>query len=124
MAHLQVLVIGFGEDTAGWLSERLSPLRFRVSTVAPGPDLVRAMREGRPQVAVLDGIHAPHRAAPLEVALLKDRSPGVQIIALSEESSERDAEVVEQGVFYYLAGCSREELLRVVEAAGREREKG
>jgi hypothetical protein len=60
--------------------------------------------------------------AQMEVALLKDQHPGIPIIALSEQSSEFDAEVVEQGIFCYLAGCSRDELLRVIEAAVVERE--
>jgi DNA-binding NtrC family response regulator len=121
MNPLQVLVISSDSETAGWLAERLSPLHFLVSTATPGPGVVRAVREGRPQVAVIDGIHERPGTAPLEVAILKDQSPGVQIIALSGHSSEIDAAVIEQGVFCYLAGCSLEEVFRVIEAAARER---
>jgi CheY-like chemotaxis protein len=121
MSRTHILVIGSGDETAGWLAERLSPRRFRIHVVEPGPRVIQAIREWQPAVAVLDGIDARPQQAPLEVALLKDRSPGVSIIAWSRESSERDAPVVEQGVFCYLAGCSREELLRVVEAATEER---
>jgi DNA-binding response OmpR family regulator len=123
MGHLQILVISAGPETGSWLKARLSPLHFEVRTAPPGPGLVRAVREGQPHVAVVDGIHARPEIAPMEVALLKDQSPGVQIIALSENSSEFDAQVVEQGIFCYLGGCSREELLRVIEAAAREREE-
>jgi DNA-binding NtrC family response regulator len=121
MSRVNVLVISAGSETGSWLASRLSPHRFTVSTARPGPDLIRAVRESRPRVAVLDAIHARPGLAQLEVALLKDHSPEVQIVALSEESSERDGDVIEQGIFCYLAGCTRDELLRVIEAAAQER---
>ncbi len=123
MSHLQVLVISGGSETGSWLAERLSPRGFKVRTAHPGPGLVRAVREGRPHVAVVDGIHARPGMAQMEVALLKDQHPGIPIIALSEYSSEFDAEVIEQGIFCYLAGCSLDELLRVIEAAAGARER-
>jgi DNA-binding NtrC family response regulator len=121
MPHLQVLVVSAGLETGDWLAARLCPQLYEVRSASPGADFVRVLRERRPDVAVIDGIHARPAVAPMEVALLKDRSPGVQIIALSDESSVNDAAVVEQGVFCYLAGCSRDELLRVVQAATVER---
>jgi DNA-binding NtrC family response regulator len=124
MSHLQVLVISTGTETGSWLAERLCPRRFSVSTARPGPGLIRAVRAGRPHVAVVEGIHTRPGMAQMEVALLKDQHPGIPIIAVSEQSSEFDAEVVELGIFCYLAGCSRDELLRVVEAAVVERESG
>lgn len=120
MNRLHVLVISAGCETGAWLSERLSAERFRVSTARPGPDLIPAVRDGRPHVAVLDGVHARPDVAQLEVALLKDQSPGVRIIALSDEPSPRDAEVIEQGIFCYLGGCSLGELLRVIESVAGE----
>jgi DNA-binding response OmpR family regulator len=119
MGRLKLLVVS-DEEAGLWLTERLSPLDFTVSVVAPGPKLVEAARTTRPHLAVLEGIDRRPKAAPLEVAVLKDQSPGVQIIALSENSSEFDAGVVEQGIFFYLAGRSRDELLRVIDAAARE----
>jgi DNA-binding response OmpR family regulator len=124
MSRLNLLVVSMDDETGAWLSERLSPLEFEVSVAPPGPKLIEAARRTRPHLAVLEGIDDRPRAAPLEVAILKDQSPGVLIIALSEDSSEFDAEVVEQGIFFYLAGRSREELLRVITAAARERERG
>jgi DNA-binding response OmpR family regulator len=124
MSRLNLLVISIDDETGAWLSERLSPLEFAVSVVPPGPKLIEAARRTRPHLAVLEGIDDRPRSAPLEVAVLKDQSPGVLIIALSEDSSEFDAEVVEQGIFFYLAGRSREELLRVIAAAAGERERG
>jgi DNA-binding response OmpR family regulator len=120
MGNLHLLVISPGEETGAWLAGRLSPEDFQVSTAPPGPTLVATVRQARPHVAVLDGIDARPREAQMEVALLKDQSPGVQIIALSMNSSEYDAEVVEQGIFFYLAGHSREQLLRVIQAAALE----
>ena len=124
MALLKLLVISADEETGAWLAERLSPLDFAVTNVAPGPKLLEAARKTKPHLAVLDKIDSRPKTAPLEVAILKDQSPGVQIIALSEYSSEFDAGVVEQGIFFYLAGCSREELLRVIAAAAGERDVG
>jgi DNA-binding NtrC family response regulator len=123
MSRLKLLVISSADETGEWLEGRLDSRAYGVSTVRPGPGLIAAVREARPDVAVLEGIDTRPRAAQMEVALLKDQCPGVQIIAMSGNSSEYDAGVVEQGIFFYLAGCSREELLRLVEAAAREWEK-
>jgi DNA-binding response OmpR family regulator len=120
MRHLKLLVISGNDETGAWLTRRLAAGGFEVTTALPGPTLIHTVKASRPHVAVLDRIDTRPKAAPMEVALLKDQSPGVQIIALSEHSSEIDAGVVEQGIFYYLAGRSREELLRVIEAAACE----
>lgn len=124
MDRLQVLVISAGPETGFWLAGRLSSVCFEVRTTRPGPALVEAVRAAKPSLVVVDGIDARPGMASLEVALLKDCNPDVRIIALSDFSSEVDAEVVEQGIFCYLAGCSREELLRVIEAAARKRAVG
>jgi DNA-binding NtrC family response regulator len=116
---MQVMVISAEPSTALWLAQRLAPSGIAVVPTEPGPEFIRAVREIRPQVAVLDGIDARPQLAPMEVAVLKDQSPGVRIIARSGESSELDVAVVEQGIFCYLGGCSLEELLRVVESAAR-----
>jgi hypothetical protein len=118
MNPMDVLVISNGTATAAWLALRLGG-GFLVRTAVPGPELISAVRDSKPAVAVLDGIDGRPALARLEVALLKDQCPGVRIIALSEASSETDAEVIEQGVFCYLGGCSLQELLRVVQSAAR-----
>jgi DNA-binding response OmpR family regulator len=118
---MNVLVISSGSTTCSWLAQRLDPQGYAVQSSMPGPELIQRVREGRPDVAVLDGIDARPQLARMEVALLKDQSPGVRIIALSAVSSELDAQVVEQGIFCYLGGCSLEELLRAVESAARSR---
>jgi DNA-binding response OmpR family regulator len=117
---MKVMVIGAGSATADWLCQQLGPRGITVILAEPGPELIPLVRSYRPTVAVLDGIHARPQMASMEVALLKDQDTGIRIIALSDESSELDAEVVEQGIYCYLGGCSREELLRVIESAVSE----
>jgi DNA-binding response OmpR family regulator len=114
---MNVMVVSPSTRTASWLAPRLAPHGVAVFTAEPGPELIHALRERRPDVVVLDGIHARPQLAPVEVALLKDRNPAVRIIARSETSSQVDVEVIEQGVFCYLGGSSLEELLRAVESA-------
>jgi DNA-binding response OmpR family regulator len=118
MSRTNVLVVSSGV-VGEWLASRLSWRHFTVRTVPPGAAIVEAVRAPEPHLAVLDGIDAHPETAQLAVALLKERNPGVRIIALSDASSEADGEVIEQGIFCYLASCSREELLRVIEAAAR-----
>lgn len=120
--RMNVLVISAEPALGVWLAGALSRDEFHVRTVPPGAALVEAMRGGQPHVAVLDGIDAHPESAQLAVALLKDRNPAVRIVALSDASSEIDGEIIEQGIFCYLASCSRDELLRVIGAAARERQ--
>jgi DNA-binding NtrC family response regulator len=115
--RMQVMVISAEPGTAAWLAERLAARGIAVVPTEPGPEFIRTIRVSRPQVAVLDRIDARPQLAPTEVAVLKEQSPGVRIIARSGESSELDAGVIEQGIYCYLGGCSLEELLRVVESA-------
>lgn len=121
---MNILVISDGGATGQWLTDRLAPRGIRVSVARPGPDVIRIAREQRPQIAVLDGIESRPQLARMEVAVLKDQSPGIRVIALSATSSERDIEVIEQGVFCYLGGCSLEEVLRAVESATQGRTEG
>jgi len=99
------------------LSQELPSSRFHVVDIRPGLDVLEAVRRDRPRIAVVDGIDGRPEAAQLEIALLKDLCPGVEIIALSHESSEQDASVIEQGVFYYRAAASAHELVRIIDAA-------
>jgi DNA-binding response OmpR family regulator len=124
MNCMNVLVVSAEPAMGVWLAKALGRERFFVRTVRPGAALLDALRGAQPHLAVLDGIDAHRESAQLAVALLKDRNPGVRIVALSDASSEADGEVIEQGIFCYLASCSREELLRVIEAAARDRQDG
>ena len=117
MNRTNVLVVSAGSGIGEWLASHLSRDQFAVRTVRPGAALIEAVRARQPHLAVLDQIDAHPETAQLAVALLKDRNPGVRIVALSGASSDADGEVVEQGIFCYLASRSREELLRVIEAA-------
>ncbi|HEX6132392.1 MAG TPA: hypothetical protein VFZ24_00330 [Longimicrobiales bacterium] len=121
MGRTHVLIVSSVPAVSAWLAGRLDHTHYRVHAVEPGPALVEAVRQGHPDVAIIDGIDTQPQSARLAVALLKDSNPGVRIVALSGASSEADGGVIEQGIFCYLANCSREELLRVVEAAAAER---
>lgn len=101
------------------LARELPPSRFLVLDIRPGPRVLEAARREQPRIAVVDGIDRRPESAQLEIALLKELCPGVEIIALSNESSEQDASVIEQGVFYYRAAASAHELVRIIDAAER-----
>lgn len=101
------------------LSRALSTSGFQIVPIRPGPDVLDAVRRERPRIAVIDRIDERPEAAQLEIALLKTLSPGVQIIAVSDRSSEVDAAVIEQGIFYYAVGASSGELVQLINAAER-----
>ncbi|MBI4538287.1 MAG: hypothetical protein HY704_02085 [Gemmatimonadetes bacterium] len=121
MKPVRVLVVSPGRDLTLFLGRALDPKRFQVVDVEPGPGFVDAVRRERPHIAVVDRIDERLQAAQLEIALLKDRCPDVQVIAVSGRSSESDARVVEQGIFYYLTSPTAKELPRLVEAAAAAR---
>jgi DNA-binding response OmpR family regulator len=118
----KILVVSAGSATAVELSARLNAQQYQVVAARSGAGLIRALRQMRPHLVVVDSIDARPDAAQLEVALLKDQCPGVPIIALSAVSTETDGAVIEQGIFCYLGGASLEELVRVIEVACRERQ--
>lgn len=104
--------------TLGRYMKRMLPVeRFDVMDVRPGPDFVEAAYRASPHIAVLDRIEKRTDAVQLEIAVLRKRRSDVEIIAVSDRSSAKDASIVEQGVFYYLAGRSRRALIRLVVAA-------
>jgi DNA-binding response OmpR family regulator len=103
------------------LSRALSTSGFHIVPVRPGPGVLDAVRRERPRIAVIDRIDERPEAAQLEIALLKTLSPDVQIIAVSDRSSEVDAAVIEQGIFYYAVDASSAELVQLINAAERSR---
>ena len=119
MSTTRILVISPTERICRILAAESQRMGFELLDVRPGPAVVNAIRRERPHIAIVDGIHGRADAALLEIAVLKDVRPEVQIIVLSECSSVRDAGIVEQGIFYYMAAPPGEELLRVVDAATR-----
>ena len=114
---VQVVVVSPGEALGRSLVRALDAERFEVTDVRPGAGLVKALRRETPDVAVVDAIDERPQAAQIEIAVLKDRCPDVQVIAVSGRSSESDAWVVEQGIFYYLTAPLGDELPRLVQAA-------
>ena len=119
MRMARVVVISPSRTLGTALVRRLASARFEVIDVEPGPDVVKAICRDRPGIAVIDRIDERPEAAQLEIAVLKELWPGVEIIALSASSSEADASIVEQGVFYYTAAAPVDEVIRVIHAAER-----
>ena len=98
------------------------PLRakgIRVAVSQPGLSFMQVARRERPDVAVLDAVEERVDAAQMEIELLKELCQDVRIIAVSREPSQKDAWVVERGVFFYMASPEVGELVRVIEAATR-----
>lgn len=119
MDVIRIVVISSSGALSAALSEELPSSRFHVLDIRPGPPVLDAARRERPRIAIVDGIDERPEAAQLEIAVLKELCPGVEIIALSNESSEQDASVVEQGVFYYQTAASAGDLVRIIDAAER-----
>lgn len=117
MQTARVVVVSPSRDLGTALAQRLSSTQFEVIYVEPGSDVVKAVSRDRPGIAVIDRIDERLAAAQLEIAVLKELWPGVEIIALSSNSSEADATIVEQGVFYYTADAPVDEVIRVIHAA-------
>ena len=119
--RIRVLISSSDELLGEYVIDRLSPARFDVSAVRPGVAVLDAIRRQRPHIAVLDRVHERLEAAQMEIAVVKDVCPDARIIVVSEASSASDAQIVEAGVFFYLAERSSPpaELLRVIEAAAR-----
>ena len=118
MKATRVVVVSPSRTLGTALSDRLSS-HFEIVTVHPGPEMFEAVRECRASIAVIDRIDERPETAQLEIAVLKELSPGVEIIALSDNSSDRDASVIEQGIFYYAAAVSLGQLTRLIHAAER-----
>ncbi|MBI4600852.1 MAG: hypothetical protein HY721_02720 [Planctomycetes bacterium] len=116
---MRVLVDSPDASIGELLRERLPGSDFHVVSTQPGPAFLRTARCVLPDIAVVDRVHERAEAALLEIAVLKDARPGVRIIALSEESSPKDARVVEQGIFYYMTLPTGRELVQVIRAAAR-----
>ncbi len=114
---VKVLVSGHDKHLSEFLKQRLSPFRFSVISVVPGAPFLETARREHPEIAVIDCLPERGEAAQMEIAVLKDIKPEVRIIAVSQESTQEDAKVVEQGVFYYTIASAGDELLQVIEAA-------
>lgn len=90
-----------------------------VTDVHPGAGVLRVVQRERPRIVIVDRIDERPEAAQLEIALVKALCPNARIIALSRNSSDADAVVVEQGIFCYVASPCEDELVRLIDAATR-----
>ena len=91
----------------------------RVAGIRPGAGVLGVIQRERPAVVIVDRIDERPEAAQLEIALVKERCPSARVIALSRNSSDADAPVVEQGIFCYVASPCEDELVRLIHAATR-----
>lgn len=78
--------------------------------------VVEAVVDQSPDLLILD-IDWEGGAPAEAVRMLRKLRPALRIIALSAESSSRDAEVVSEGVFYYTVKPVGEDLIEVIQAA-------
>jgi DNA-binding response OmpR family regulator len=108
---------------ANAIRSRLRASGVGVAICRPGISFMQAARRERPEVALLDAIEGRVDAAQMEIEVLRDLSQDVRIIVVSRKPSERDAWVVERGIFFYMAAPELDEVVRVLEAgAGVSRE--
>jgi len=112
---IKIMVVGPDNGLSSFLKEKLPETGFEIFHCIPGANFIGEAR--RAQIAVFDRIHERTENARQEISMLKENNPKLPIIAISEHSTGRDADVVNQGVFYYLAGYSGQKLLRVIRAA-------
>ena len=115
MNPIRILVISPGTSIGSFLESALPASQFRVLTSNPGPSFMESAH--RADIAVIDGIDERPDVAQLEIAMLKKMKTKLPIIVISRNSTDRDISVVEQGVFYYLAGEPEQKLIRVIHAA-------
>lgn len=92
---------------------------YSVSDARPGPVFVRTVRGDKTDIVVFDRVHEHPEATQVEIAIVKDIRPEARIIVISGESSEKDAKIIEQGVYYYLTSGAGPELIRVIKAAAK-----
>ena len=117
MQATPILIISPDPTVASYLGAHLPASAFALEAVRPGADATaRACREPL-AVAIVDRIEQRPEAAQLEISLLKRTQPQVRVIAISRDSSHRDAGIVEQGLFYYWTGRPRPALVDLVQAA-------
>ena len=114
---MRVLVISPERALEDLLRRELSAGEFEVVTCRPGAQLVRAARQFRPDIAVIDRADDRRDVAEMEVALLHDLRREVRIIVVSEVPSAEDGRLVEAGLFFYLSASPPLRLPELVRAA-------
>jgi DNA-binding NtrC family response regulator len=116
---LRILVNSPDEQMARTLQSGLDTETYFVTDVRPGPPFVRTVRGLWSDIVIIDRVHERPDAAQVEIEVVKGLRPEARIIVISGESSERDAKIIEQGVYYYLSSGTIPELIRVVKAAAK-----
>jgi len=114
---MRVLVVSPDQALVDFLRRELAASEFEVLATLPGAEFVRAVRRARPDVAVIDRVHARCDVAEVEVALLRDARSDARIILVSEVPSAEDGRLVEAGVFFYLSASPPLRLPELVRAA-------
>lgn len=102
-------------SVGSFLEGALPVSQFRVLNSTPGPSIMEPAQQA--DIAVIDSIDERPDVAQLEIAMLKNKNSKMPIIVISRNSSDQDIRVVEQGVFYYLAGEPEQKLIRIIHAA-------
>ncbi len=116
-ANTLVVISPTGElrrSLAGALTDPCDVLDAR-----PGAGVLRVLQRARPYLVIVDCIDERPESAQLEIALVKELCPQARVIAVSRNSSDADAFVVEQGIFCYVAAPCEGELVRLIQAATR-----
>ncbi len=114
-----VLISKPGQGLVEFLSAHLDGAHFRLLVVLETARLVEVLVREQPPIVILDRVHERQREARAELAVVRQYIPRARVIALSQESSDHDGQIVEQGVFYYLAAPPGPELVRIIKAAER-----
>lgn len=116
---IRILIHSPSSAIAQFLRKDLDPDRYEVSSVQMGPEFVQVFRRIGPQIVILDRVDERQEAAQIAIAMVKDIHPDTRIIIISEQSSKKDAGIIEQGIFYYLTSGAGRELIRVIQAAAQ-----
>ena len=116
---MRVLVISPDRNLEQFLQRELTEPEFEVVASRPGPALIAAARDGRPEIAVIHSSEARRETAALEHAILRAFRPDVRTIVVSSAPSTADAEIIQAGVFYYMSASPPVRLPDVVRAAAR-----
>ncbi len=114
---IRILINSPNEDVTRVLRSGLDPEAYWVTDVRPGPAFVRTVRGEWSDIVIIDRVHERSDAAQVEIEVVKSLRPQARIIVISGESSEKDAKIIEQGVYYYLTSGTVPELIRVIKAA-------
>ena len=114
---MRVLVVSPDRALVDFLRRELATPEFEVLATLPGAEFVRAVRRARPDIAVIDRVHARRDVAEMEVALLRDMRREARIILVSEVPSREDGCLVEAGVFFYLSASPPLRLPELIHAA-------